>query len=176
MILQSKYTTEEQIQEMRKEILLEKQSISQGKSKKVFKDKKSALKLGGRMILIAIILLLATNLVFVQIAKSKGELPSILGFHLFVVESGSMEPTFHIGSVLLCREPKNSRNLKVNDVVTFWNLSGHIVTHRIIEIIPDESGKISYRTKGDNPRNSPDQDPLTTDRVVAVFILKIPFT
>ena len=173
--MQSKYTTQEQIEEMRKEILLEKQKKSQkGSSKNI--NKKSVFKIGGQILFVGIILLLVTNLVFIQIAKSRGEIPGILGFHLFVVESGSMEPTLNIGSVLLSRTPKNPANLKVKDVVTFKTLTGHIVTHRIVEVVTDEAGQTAYHTKGDNPKNSIDQELLTPDRVLAVFIMKIPLT
>jgi len=175
-MLQTKYTTKEQIEEMRKEILLEKQRMSEGSGFKRLKNRKPALKTGGWLIFISMVLLLTAAIVHVNTAKSRGEIPGILGFHLFVVESGSMEPTFNIGSVLLCRRPRDPAALKINEIVTFRNLSGHIVTHRIIEVIAGEHGKTSYRTKGDNPRNSADQELLTPDRVLAVFIGKVPLT
>jgi len=174
--LQTKYTTKEQIEEMRKEILLEKQRRSEGGSRKNLKNRRAALKIGGWLAFISVVLLLTSVIISVNTAKSRGEVPGILGFHLFVVESGSMEPTFNIGSVLLCRKPKAPASLKVNDIVTFKSLSGHIVTHRIIEVVADEYGKTAYRTKGDNPRNSADQELLTPDRILAVFTGKIPLT
>ncbi len=176
VMLQTKYTTEEQIEEMREEILLEKQRGSEGSRRKRLKNRRRVLKIGGRLVFISVVLLLMASIVSINAAKSRGELPDILGFHLFVVESGSMEPTFNIGSVLLCRRPKAPDGLKANDIVTFRNLSGHIVTHRIIEVVSDEYGKTAYRTKGDNPRNSADQELLSPDRILAVFIGKIPLT
>lgn len=174
--MQSKYTTEEQIEEMRQEIQQEKEKRSQKGGRKALTNKKSFLKIGGQLMFISVILLLVAGLVFIQVAKSRGEIPGILGFHLFVVESGSMEPTFNVGSVLLCRKPQDPAKLKAQDVVTFKNLSGNVVTHRIVEVIADETGQTAYRTKGDNPRNSVDPDNLTPDRVLAVFVLKIPLT
>lgn len=174
--MESKYTTQEQIEEMRKEILQEKEKISQRGRQKQQINKKSVFKIGGQLLFVGVILLLVANLILIQVAKSRGEIPGILGFHLFVVESGSMEPTLDIGAVLLSRTPKNPANLKVKDVVTFKTLSGHIVTHRIIEVVVDEEGQTAYHTKGDNPKNSVDQELLTPDRVLAVFIMKIPLT
>ncbi len=159
---------------MRQEILLEKQKMSQGR-----KENRQiigfTLKMGGKVIFWTVIFLLLLTVVSVNKAKNRGEIPGILGFHLFVVESGSMEPTLNIGAVILCRKPKEPNNLIVNDIVTFKDLSGHIITHRIIEVVVDER-ITAYRTKGDNPKNSADRELLTSDRVVAVFIGKIPLT
>jgi signal peptidase len=66
--------------------------------------------------------------------------------------------------------------LKVDDIVTFRMENGVIVTHRIIEVLKDKKGKVTYRTKGDNPINSPDPELLTPDRVIARLVAKIPFT
>lgn len=173
---QEKYTTKEQIEEMRRELRLEKEKMSGDGGGKSLRLGRSVLKIGGRVVFIAVLLVLVAAIVSINIAKSKGEVPGVLGFHLFVVESGSMEPTLNIGSVILCREPKNPGNLKVNNIVVFKNLSGYIVTHRIIGVAADGYGKTAYRTKGDNPRNSADQELLTPDRVLAVFIGKIPLT
>jgi signal peptidase len=174
--MQSKYTTEEQIEEMRKEIQQEKEKMSQKGRRNILTNKKFLFILGRQLLFVSIVLFLAANLIFIQIAKSRGEIPGILGFHLFVVESGSMEPTFHVGSVLLCRKPQDPAKLQVKDVVTFRNVSGHVVTHRIVEVIAGETGAAAYRTKGDNPQNSADSENLTPDRVLAVFVLKIPLT
>lgn len=166
---------------MRKEILLEKQKMSGGSTaedniRKNQQRKNSLVKTGGWIMFLSVVLVLVSSIISVNIAKSKGEIPNILGFNLFVVESGSMEPTLNIGSVILCRKFNNTSSLKINDVVTFKNLSGYIVTHRIVGIVTDEHGGTAYHTKGDNPKNSVDQELLTPDRVLAKFILKIPLT
>ncbi|KPU45916.1 signal peptidase I W [Oxobacter pfennigii] len=174
--MQTKFTTQEQIEAMRKEIMAEKERQSGRGGKRSPGRNKLVFKIFGWIAFLSVVLSLTTAIVYVNIAKTRGEIPGILGFHLFVVESGSMEPTFNIGSVILCRKAKNPDNLKTNDVVTFKNLSGYIVTHRIVEVVTDENRGIAYRTKGDNPRNSTDRELLTPDRVLAVFIGKIPLT
>ncbi|HHZ12120.1 MAG TPA: translation elongation factor Ts, partial [Acholeplasmataceae bacterium] len=45
----------------------------------------------------------------------------------------------------------------------FKNLSGDIVTHRIVEVVRDDAGNTAYRTKGDNPRNSVDPEFLAKE-------------
>lgn len=88
-------------------------------------------------ILIAVAVLLAVLLVGVR----------LLGITPYTVISGSMEPTYHVGSVIYIKEV-DTDTLKVGDPITYKQSSGLVVTHRIIEVIESETGK-SYRTKGD---------------------------
>lgn len=177
----ARHTTEEQIEAMRREISRAKQ---RGGRKGIQKNSDKTPKKKGTLIARAagwvlfsgtVIILLAT-LASVNITKSKGEIPVILGFQLFMVESGSMEPTLPVGTVILSRQPRDARELKAKDIVTFRSSSGSVVTHRIIEVLTDDKGSVSYRTKGDNPISSPDLELLVPDNVIAVFIAKIPLT
>lgn len=179
---QTKYTTQEQIEAMRNEILREKEKmagISSGKGSFRSRQKlgKRAIKTAGGVIFLALSLLLVWSIISIQMTKSKGGIPNVLGFQLFVVESGSMEPTLKVGAVIVSRKPKDPENdLKVNDIVTFKTLSKAIVTHRIIEVVINDDGGKTYRTKGDNLQNSPDQELLSPDRVIGVFVARIPLT
>lgn len=112
----------------------------------------------------------------VLITRSKGEIPNLFGYQLYVVESGSMSPTLKIGAVILSRRPADAGTLNINDIVTFRMTNGSMVTHRIIEVLRDGTNGIRYRTKGDNPINSPDPELLDPDRVIAVLVAKIPLT
>lgn len=171
--MQSKYTTQQQIEEMRQEIRREKQQMS-GNLKK--RSRKGVAKAAGWVLFLTLVLLLSAAIISVNLARSSGEIPQIFGYSLFVVQSGSMEPTFEIGTVILCRKPAAPDKLQKNNVVTFRSLSGQVVTHRIVEVASKKDGSVEYRTKGDNPKNSIDQDILTPDRVLAVFVAKIPMT
>lgn len=177
---QTKYTTQEQIEAMRQEILREKEKMAgissgNGPSKGRLSLRRQALKTVGGAIFLALCLFLVWSIISIQITKSRGEIPNVLGFQLFAVESGSMEPTLKVGVVIVSRKPKDPETLKVNDIVTFRTLSEAIVTHRIIEVM-DDNGSKAYRTKGDNPINSPDQDLLTPNRVIGVFFARVPLT
>lgn len=74
----------------------------------------------------------------------------LLGFKVFTVLSGSMEPTYHTGSVIYVK-PVDYRELKVGDAISFMLDEDTVATHRIIEIVPDEEDPdtLRYRTKGD---------------------------
>jgi len=72
------------------------------------------------------------------------------GFQIYTVVSGSMEPTYHVGSLIYVREV-DTNTLKVKDPITFKLGDNTIATHRIVEIVPDEENPKEYkfRTKGD---------------------------
>ncbi|MGC7871335.1 signal peptidase I [Desulfosporosinus sp. SYSU MS00001] len=176
----TRYTTQEQIEAMRQEILHEKEKlagISSGKapSESRLPHGRRALKTVSGAVFLALCLLLVWSIISIQITKGRGGIPNVLGFQVFSVESGSMEPTLEVGTMIVSRIPRDPGNLKVNQIVTFRTLSNAIVTHRIIEVI-NNNGSKAYRTKGDNPINSPDQDLLTPNRVIGVFFAKIPLT
>ena len=74
----------------------------------------------------------------------------ILGFEVFGVLTGSMEPTYPIGSLIYVKSA-DPDELRVNDVITFSLTPGVIATHRIVEVVPDADNPsiVRFRTKGD---------------------------
>ena len=92
-----------------------------------------------------------------------------------VVLTGSMEPILYPGDMILVdkiTDEAELKKLKVGDVLTFKR-DDIIITHRIIEIVEDEAGNISYRTKGDN--NSVEDDRLVLqNEVKGLFVNNLP--
>ncbi|NLB50724.1 MAG: signal peptidase I [Clostridiaceae bacterium] len=169
---ETRYTTQEEIDDMRLEIAraLEKRQAGNRKA-----GSRPA-KIFSWALFSLIMALLVTVLASILIAKNKGQTPSVLGYHLFRIETGSMEPTLPVGSVILSRKPKDASALEEGRIVTFESPSGALVTHRIIRVVQDEEGQVLYITKGDNPINDPDNDLLSPEGILAVFLLKIPLT
>ena len=87
------------------------------------------------------------------------------GIEILKVESNSMAPNFNKEDLIIIKEEKE---YEVGDIITFKNLDGIYVTHRIIE--KDENGFI---TKGDN-NNTKDDEKATKEQICGkvVFILK----
>ena len=112
---------------------------------------------------VVVALLLIALYVGVQ-AKMNSQPASILGFRFFQVQTGSMVPTLPIGSYIVVREPDDPASLAEGTVITFRTTQGSIITHRIIEVVHGDG--VKYRTKGDNPQNSPDLELVTPDRVL----------
>lgn len=75
----------------------------------------------------------------------------LVGFQVYTVLSGSMEPTFPTGSLLYVKEV-DPFTLEEGDVITFMVNETTVATHRIVGIVPDETDPdvIRFRTKGDN--------------------------
>ena len=71
-------------------------------------------------------------------------IPRIMGYTPYTVITGSMEPNYHVGSMIYVK-PVEFSDLKVGDAVTFSGDS-YVVTHRITEI---DSKNKSVVTKGD---------------------------
>lgn len=174
---QSRNTTQEQIEAMRSEILRSKQAASDGAGISPSVRVRRILKAIEWGLFLCITAVLVATLFGVYTAKARGETPALFGlYQLYSVETGSMEPTLTVGSVIICKKAKYPGRLEAGEVVTFHTLSGAVVTHRIIEVTADENGNTAYRTKGDNPINSPDRELLSPDRVIGVFAAKIPLT
>ena len=72
------------------------------------------------------------------------------GFKVFTVLSGSMEPTYHTGSVIYVKEVDYT-TLQAGDVITFAISEDMVATHRIVGVVPDDEDPsvLRYRTKGD---------------------------
>ena len=70
-------------------------------------------------------------------------IPMIFGYHPVVVLSGSMEPTYKIGSIIYYKSV-SLEDLKEEDVITYVVKSGEFVSHRIVSI----DGEL-IETKGD---------------------------
>lgn len=74
----------------------------------------------------------------------------LVGLRTFTVLSGSMEPTYHTGSLIYVKKV-DAANLSEGTVITFMLDEDTVATHRIVGIVPDEDepGVVRYRTKGD---------------------------
>ena len=114
--------------------------------------------------LLVLVLLVAFALVGVR----------LFGIAPYTVLSGSMEPTYHVGSLIYVKEV-DVADLKVGDPLTYVIEGGTVVTHRIIEILPDygEDGSPGFKTKGDNNRIE-DGTPVHSRNVLGKPIFNIP--
>lgn len=77
---------------------------------------------------------------------------SFFGFSLFRVVTGSMEPTIHVGAVLVC-QATDIEDIGVGDVICFRSREsshyGYIVTHRVVSVQKDSDGTILLESRGD---------------------------
>lgn len=74
----------------------------------------------------------------------------LFGLQVYTVLSGSMEPTYHVGSLIYVQSV-DPFELEAGDVITFMLDEDTVATHRIVEPVPDETDPtvVRFRTKGD---------------------------
>lgn len=103
---------------------------------------------------------------FINIKVLKNDLTKIGGYSILEVVSGSMEPTIKVGDLILI--DTNAKKYEVDDIVTFYDVNGSFVTHRIISI-----DKNIMVTQGDN--NNTKDEPIDMKNIVGKFVYKMPF-
>ncbi|MDR2686403.1 MAG: signal peptidase I [Oscillospiraceae bacterium] len=135
---------------------------------------------------ILIYLLCAAVIAVSLILGFGGYSDSILGYHIYHVESGSMTPTPQAGGEILkggFRQNdaiivKNAapENVGKGDVITFWlndECTGIPNTHRVVEVLDNGGSDIAFVTKGDH-NGQQDPDPVPGARLIGVKVLTLP--
>lgn len=92
-----------------------------------------------------------------------------LGYRLFIIMSGSMEPNINVADVVITKEPK--KDLQKGDIIAFQN-SKTVTVHRIVDVYQEED-KVLYQTKGDN-NNTADEKKVKLSEVKGEVVFKIP--
>ncbi|MGI6363834.1 MAG: signal peptidase I [Bacillota bacterium] len=128
-------------------------------------------KLIGNLIFIFLLVLLCALVFLLVQSRISGGPPTVSGYRLFAVLSGSMSPEFETGSLVVVK-PVDPAALHVGDIITFGNADGQLVTHRIIGI--ENDGDLSFITKGD-ANEVADSEPVPAHRVVGMMALAIPW-
>lgn len=93
---------------------------------------------------------------FIVTDVMKKDYVNIFGYTYFVVASGSMSGTIEVDDIIFVRLTKE---VNVDDVITFKSKDGDIITHRLIR----KDGS-NYITKGDV--NNVSDDTITKDQII----------
>ncbi|MFC4800488.1 signal peptidase I SipW [Neobacillus sp. GCM10023253] len=125
-------------------------------------------------IYVIVMISLAFMLVSVAASRISGSEPQLFGYQFKTVLSGSMEPTFNTGSIILVKKIKGSEIFKTGDVISFKQDRQHVITHRITNVV-QQNGKVFYQTKGDN-NSFKDRDLVPSNTTIAKYTgITIPF-
>ncbi len=93
---------------------------------------------------------------------------------IVTVVSNSMDPTLHVGDLLILKGV-DPNNIQEGMIVVYENpeLGGRLVVHRVYEVYPDGT----FRTKGDNNVTNPRPDPwiVKPSEVKGVVVFRIPY-
>ena len=116
-------------------------------------------------ILVALVVILALLLVGAR----------VVGLQVFTVLSGSMEPTYHTGSLIYVKEV-DPYTITEGQPITFMLDENTVATHRVVGIVPDEEDPtvIRFRTKGD-ANEAEDGGLVHYKNVIGTPIFSIPY-
>lgn len=114
------------------------------KNKKVFKIISKVLHTVAVVVMIAFVIV-------VCLQRFSNNRLSIFNYRMFTVISGSMEPKYSIGDVLISKETPASK-IKVGDAISYLgekgDFAGKVITHEVVGINKDASGNYIFRAKG----------------------------
>lgn len=99
-------------------------------------------------ILIIVCVLVAAVIVLQKVSNSN---KSIAGYRIFRVITGSMEPEYGVGEVVISKEV-DPKSIKVGDDIvylgSYGEYSGKIIMHEVVAIDTDENGNFNFHAKG----------------------------
>ena len=116
-------------------------------------------------IIVALVVILALLLVGAR----------VVGLQVFTVLSGSMEPTYHTGSLIYVKKV-DPYTIEPGQPITFMLDENTIATHRVVGIVPDEEDPtvIRFRTKGD-ANDAEDGSLVHYKNVIGTPVFSIPY-
>ena len=91
-------------------------------------------------------------------------------FKLIGIETPSMTPKYKVGDGVIVDKNVNKDELKVGDVIAYYDKDNKLIVHRIININIDES----FTTKGDY-NNTADSGFVKKDQIFGIVRFKIPW-
>ena len=115
------------------------------------------------LIVLVIIVIILAIYYFVQIKVLNKPYANIFGYTFFEVATGSMEPTIHVGDVIIV---KITNDIEENDIIVCKE-NNSFITHRLLEI---QDNKLI--TKGD--ANNTEDNPIEESDVLGKVVNTIP--
>lgn len=115
----------------------------------------------------------ALSIIMVLIVIAVGAVmivPKVMGNDIYAVMSGSMEPYYHVGSVVIVDKHVAPEEIQVGDPITFRKGDNAIATHRVIEINEDTQ---EFKTKGD-ANEVEDLAPVPFNNVIGKAGMSVP--
>lgn len=96
--------------------------------------------------------------------------PKVMGNDIYAVMSGSMEPYYHVGSVVIVDKHITPEEIAVGDPITFRKGDNAIATHRVIEVNEETR---EFKTKGD-ANEVEDLAPVPFENVIGKAGMSVP--
>lgn len=98
-----------------------------------------------------IVIVILAFVLMVCLQRFSGNKISFLNYRIFTVVTGSMEPKYKIGDVLIAKE-KDPSEIKIGDAISYMvekgEIKNNVVTHEVVNITKDETGAYLFHSKG----------------------------
>lgn len=105
----------------------------------------------GNFIYTILVILVVLILLVVALQRFSNNTITLGGFRIFNILTGSMEPEYKVGDILVTKEI-DPKEIKIGDDITYLgkegDFVGKIVTHRVKAVIPEENGDYKFITQG----------------------------
>ena len=112
---------------------------------------KKVFKIINSIVNVIIVLLVISFLLIICLQRFTNNKISFFDYRIFTVVTGSMEPKYKIGDILIAKE-KDPSEIKVGDAISYVarrdEIKGNVVTHEVVNITKDEDGRYLFHSKG----------------------------
>lgn len=125
-------------------------------------------------VILTLLTLVALSLLFFLVqSRVSGRVPSVGGYQMYIVMSGSMSPAVNTGSLVIVK-PVNPEDIRPKDIITFRGEieSENITTHRVVEI--DKNPELFFKTRGD-ANEVDDPMPVSANQFIGKVVYSIPY-
>lgn len=97
--------------------------------------------------------------------------PRFFGYTMFAVLSGSMEPSYPVGSIVYVNKNIMPEDIQVGEPIAFYRDEETVATHRVVSI--DETNR-TFTTKGD-ANDVEDSSPVDYQQMIGKATVSIPY-
>lgn len=128
------------------------------------------------MAVLTVLIFLFGLIIFVSVLRAKnGQIPSFAGYSVLQIMTGSMEPEYKTGCIVVVHKV-DTDTLKKGDVISFYstdkNINGRVNTHRIYEVTSNMKGVPLFVTKGD-ANAEPDPETVSSINVIGKVVFNL---
>lgn len=132
--------------------------------------------LSGALTGVMAVVLVATVALAITARRSEDRIPSVMGYKVLSVISGSMEPAIMTGDVIIVEPLKPEQQIAEGDVITFRakDKPDMLITHRVTGIISVNGQPAAFVTKGDN-NDTEDLSTVARSQIVGIQRWRVPY-
>ncbi len=138
---------------------------------------KLVLKLLNVIVTLVLVLVIIVAVGLTVSARFSGDrVPTVYGYKILNVLSGSMEPVIQTGDAIVIRPLSEGEKIGEGDIITFHTGENEdiLITHRVVGVVSINGEPAAYVTKGD-ANDSEDLFTVARDQIVGIYEWRLPY-